>query len=94
MTLTEQYARLKKSVGGNREISGYEETFGQPREEAMRITPPSPMIKRILAEIEFSINLSLENEGKYDVYIQEALDYLTTKIQEDAVLTNSACKAA
>jgi hypothetical protein len=46
MTLTEQYARLKKSVGGNREISGYEETFGQPREEAMRITPPSPMIKR------------------------------------------------
>lgn len=94
MTLTEQYARLKKSVGGNREISGYEETFGQPREEAMRITPPSPMIKRILAEIEFSINLSMENEGKFDAYIQEALDYLTAKMQEDGVLTNSACRAA
>lgn len=94
MTLTEQYARLKTRVGGNREKFGYEETFGQPREEMMRITPPSSMIRRILAEIEFSINLSRENEGKFDGYIQEALSYLTAQMDEDGVLTNSACRMA
>lgn len=94
MTLTEQYARLKTRVGGNREVQGYEETFGQPREEAMRITPPAPINRRILAELDFAIRLSASNNGKYDPIIRAALDYLTAQIDENDVLTRSACMKA
>ena len=48
--LFRKYADLKKKVGGNRELMGYEETFGMPREEQQHITPPARYLVRILAE--------------------------------------------
>mgnify|MGYP001854035930 CR=1 FL=1 len=39
--LAAEYTKLKKLVGGNREVMGYEETFGMPREEAQYVTMPS-----------------------------------------------------
>ena len=48
-TLYQKYAALKTKVGGNRELFGYEETFGMPREEQQHITPPPRHIIRILA---------------------------------------------
>lgn len=91
MTLAEKYKRLKVMVGGNREKTGYEETFGMPEEEFWKITMPNASIRRILAETEFSIRLSQELEGRYDKDVEAALDYLQARIDEDGVLTNSAC---
>lgn len=93
-TLTQKYNALKQRVGGNREIRGYEETFGMPREEQQYITPPNKNIRRILGEIEFAIRLSEVNDAKYDADIEKALDYLSAQIDADGVLTNSACMEA
>ncbi len=94
MTLSAKYAEIKTKVGGNREITGYEETFGQPREEAMRITPPPRYQIRILSEIEFAIRLSTERGGEFDTLIDRALDFLAAKLDEDGTLTKSACAEA
>ncbi|MBQ4574755.1 MAG: alpha-mannosidase [Clostridia bacterium] len=90
-TLAQRYANLKKLVGGNREIMGYEETFGMPREEQQHITPPNKYIRRILAEIEFSINLSEANEHEYDDIIGAAIDHLAAGIAEEGVMTKTSC---
>ena len=90
-TLSEKYSALKKAVGGNREMMGYEETFGMPHEEQSHITMPNKYIRRILAEIEFSIKLSGVNTGKFDADISSALDYLTAVMKEEGVLTKTAC---
>ncbi len=94
MTLSARYAALKKKVGGNREIKHYEDTFGQPIEEQMSITPPNQMNKRILSQIEFAISLSKELEGKYDAVVDKALCHLEKAMKKDGVLTNSSCLEA
>ena len=93
-TLTQKYNALKQRVGGNREIRGYEETFGMPREEQFYLTPPNKMIRRILGEIEFAIRLSDVNNGKFDADIDNAIEFLSAKIDADGVLTNAACMEA
>ncbi|MGM9680966.1 MAG: glycoside hydrolase family 38 C-terminal domain-containing protein [Eubacteriales bacterium] len=92
MTLFAKYAALKKRVGGNREIMGYEETFGQPREEAMHITPPTDFQEKILAELEFAIRLSAEKDHVFDDLIDRALEYLKSEMDRDGVLTRSAAE--
>ena len=94
MNLSAKYASLKKRVGGNREQKRFEDTFGQPLEEQLGITPYSKCNKRILSQVEFAIRLSKELDGKYDAVIDEALDYLTRMIDADGVLTNSVCMKA
>ncbi len=92
--LAAKHTRLKKLVGGNREVMGYEETFGMPREEAQYVTMPNKWIRRILGQIEFAIRLSGANEGQFDGAIGAALDYLMDCMQEDGVLTKAACLKA
>ena len=92
--LFRKYADLKKKVGGNRELMGYEETFGMPREEQQHITPPARYLVRILAECEFAIRLSKSLEGKYDETVSAALDFLTDAMERDGALTKSVCREA
>ncbi len=94
MTLSARYAALKKKVGGNREITGFEYTFGKPVEEQMNITMPNNANKRILAETEFAIGLSNELGGKYDGLIGEELDFLEKEMEKNGALTVPACKKA
>ena len=94
MTLADKFAALKQRVGGNREKTGYEETFGMPREEQQHITPPTPLQRRILAELEFSLQLSKVNGGAFDKEIGAALDCLTAKMDAEGVIGNSDCLAA
>ena len=93
-TLFQKYAALKTKVGGNRELFGYEETFGMPREEQQHITPPPRHIIRILAECEFAIRLSESLDGKYSADVEAALDYLTAMMEEDGCITKSSAKKA
>ena len=90
-TLPQKYAALKRSIGGNREIMKYEETFGMPREEQEHITPPNQYIRRILGEIEFAIRLSSVENHAYDDLLETALDYLASVVEEEGVLPKSAC---
>lgn len=92
MTLAEQYKRLKTRVGGNREQVQYEDTFGMPKEEWYHVTMPNGWIRRVLAEVEFSIRLSETLGGKFDGDIGNALAYLTKRMDEDGVLTREACE--
>lgn len=92
--LFEKYVSLKKQVGGNRELFGYEETFGMPREEQQHITPPARYLVRILSETEFAIRLSEAEGGKFDDIIEKELDYLTDAMENDGCLTKSVCSAA
>ena len=94
MTLAEKFTRLKTSVGGNREKMHFEDTFGMPKEEQAHITRPGRANARILAELEFALHLSEAENGKYDVALEEALDYLLEKQQTEGVLTDQACEEA
>jgi alpha-mannosidase len=92
--LTEKFILLKTSVGGNREKTGYEDTFGMPREEQAHITPPSKWCLRILSELEFALNLSAEENGRFDESIERALDYMLLSTRQEGTLTGSACEHA
>ncbi|MBP5312499.1 MAG: alpha-mannosidase [Clostridia bacterium] len=94
MTLSNRYAALKKRVGGNREVFGFEYTFGKPMEEQMNITAPNKANKRILAETEFAIALSKELGGKYDELIDKELTFLEGEMEKNGALTIPACKKA
>ena len=84
--LASKFIRLKTMIGGNREKYGYEDTFGMPREEQAHITRPGRANIRIISELEFAINLSEAENGRYDGVLEEALDYLLSCMQEQGVL--------
>lgn len=92
--ITEKFLRLKTSIGGNREKRAYEHTTGRPMEEKAGITKTSRANTRILSELEFVIHLSEANEGKFDVLLEETLDYLLNCMEEQGVLTNQVCDTA
>ena len=94
MNFWPDFIKLKTSVGGNREQHGYEETFGQPREEQQHITVPAKHIRRILSQLEFAIRLTAEREGAFDETVRRALSYLLRCNELDGVLTKSACRKA
>ncbi len=94
VTLAEKYTRVKRSVGGNREKMGYEETFGQPVEEQYHVTPPNLWQRRILSELGFALTLSEANQNRFDSEINSALDLLQQRIDEHGALTNQDCEEA
>ena len=92
--IADKFIKLKTSIGGNREKTGYEDTFGTPREELQHITRPNKANTRILSELEFALHLSQENGGRYDQVLGQALDFLLEKVDAQGVLTNQDCEAA
>ena len=92
--LAEKFTRLKTSVGGNRERTGFEYTFGMPEEEAHHIAPPSRANRRILAELEYALHLSEANGNVRVDSIGAALDALLAALEADGVLTDAACARA
>ena len=92
MNFWPDFIKLKTAVGGNREQFGYEETFGQPREEQQHITVPARHIRRLLSQLEFAIRLNESLDGEYDGCVRRALNYLLRCMELDGVLTASACR--
>ncbi|MBO4884858.1 MAG: alpha-mannosidase [Clostridia bacterium] len=92
--LAEKLIRLKKSVGGNREKTHFEYTFGMPEEEVWHIAPPSRMNRRVLAELEYALHVSEANGGAYEKELDEALDYLLSALASDGVLADAVCRKA
>lgn len=94
MNFWPDFIKLKTAVGGNREHQGYEESFGQPREEQQHITPTAPHNKRILSQLEFAIRLNEERSGEFDQTVGAAIRFLNKCMEIDGVLTKSACRRA
>ena len=76
MNLFERFAALKKQVGGNREKEKFEFTMGMDAWDKNQITPPSPMIRRILSEVHFALQLSKRLDGRFNEEISAALSLL------------------
>ena len=94
MNFWPDFIKLKTSVGGNREHYGYEESFGQPREEQQHITVPARHNRRMLSQLEFAIRLNEERGGEFDSCVRRAVNYLLRSLELDGVLTRSACRKA
>ena len=94
VSLAQRFERLKTRVGGNREKSNFEFTFGTPAEEHMGVTPPSRAAVRILSEIHFALEMSRQAEQRYDAAIDAALSVLEKHMEEEGALTNAACEEA
>ena len=92
--LAEKFTFIKTSLGGNREKSGFEYTFGMPEEEVHRITPPSRANRRVIAELEYALQLSEANDNAYANQLEQALDLLTAALAADGVLTDGVCARA
>ena len=92
--IVEKFIKLKTSIGGNREKTGYEDTFGMPKEEQAHITRPNKANNRIVSELEFALHVSQEDGGRYDGVLEQALDFLLGKMDAQGVLTNQDCEAA
>lgn len=92
--IADKFVKLKTSVGGNREKTGFEFTFGTPMEEHMRVTRPNRANHRILSELEFALHVSEEQQGRYDEVLEQALDFLLGKVEAQGVLTNQDCQEA
>ena len=93
-TLSEKFIRLKTAVGGNREKTSFEFTFGTPESEVNHIAPPSRMNRRVLAELEYALHVSEANEHAFTGELNAALDYLLNELQMHGVLTDDACAQA
>ena len=91
-----RFSNLKQRIGGNREIMGFEHTFGMPKETQWHITPPGDSIRRIMSELEFALKLDTaeEHAGRFSGDISAALDIIEASLDSEGVLTNSACDAA
>ncbi|MBD5459649.1 MAG: alpha-mannosidase [Lachnospiraceae bacterium] len=92
--IVEKFIKLKTSIGGNREKTEYEDTFGMPKEEQMHITRPNRADTRIISELEFAMHLSETEDGRYDSILERALDFLLDKINAQGALVNQDCEAA
>ena len=93
-TFYQDYAALRRRIPGMREMQGFEYSFGMPGEEQQHITPVPRYIVRILAELEFSIRLSEELNGKYDSEVGAVLSFLSNAIDTEGALTKSICAKA
>lgn len=92
--IVDKFVKLKTSIGGNREKTGYEDTFGMPKEEQAHITRPNKANNRIISELEFALHLSEEAQGRYRDDLEQALDFLLEKMDAQGVLTNQDCAVA
>ena len=94
MNFWPEFIRLKTAVGGNREQTQYEETFGMPMEEKAYITSSNADNRRILSETEFAIRLNEENKGRFDDAVGAALRFLRETMDRDGVWTKDTCDQA
>lgn len=92
--VAQKFTRLKTSIGGNREKTGYEDTFGMPREEQAGITRPNRANTRIIGELEFALHMSEEADHVHDAVLEQALDFLLECIDRQGALTNADCERA
>lgn len=94
MNLFARFEQLKKQVAGNREKLSFEHTYEPDVQERNRITLLRPAARRILSEVNFALQLSSANGGKYDAMIDEALTLLEKEVAQEETITRRGALAA
>ncbi len=89
-----RFTALRQKIGGVREVTGFEYTFGRTKEAGWHITPPNKNIRRILSEVEFALKMDEAEGGIHAGPIARSLDILEAAIRDEGVLTNTACHKA
>ena len=92
--LAARFSALKQKVGGNREKMEFESTFGASPEELGHVTRPSAACVRTLSQIQFALELSEAEGGRWDAAIDQALRVLEDEMAREDALTRSACARA
>ena len=90
----QRFIDVKTRIAGNREKSGFEWSFGMPREELARMTMPPTHITRVLSQIDFAINLNEEAGGLYTHHIREALTLMENVLDQEGAVTQTAAAEA
>lgn len=80
---------IKTAIGGNRESTEFEMSFGQPMEERLHITPVTRAQRRVLSQLEFALAMNKQLGGKYDAEIRNALDFLRARLDETGTVSNA-----
>ena len=93
-TLLARWETIKQSIGGNREKTGFEFTFGQPKEEFFHVTMPAAYLRRIISEALFAIQLSGERQGEFDALIDESLRVMENALQTEGAISRQAAMQA
>ncbi len=90
----QRFIDVKTRIAGNREKSGFEWSFGMPREELARMTMPPTYITRVLSQIDFAIKLNEEADGLYTHHIREALTLMENVLDQEGAVTQTAAAEA
>ena len=93
-SLAEKFYAIRTRIGGTREKTHFEFTFGMPEEEVNHIAPPSRSNRRIVAELEYALHVSQHNDNAYAAELGQAMDQLLDRLDQDGVLTDAACAEA
>ncbi len=95
-TLESRYLAVCRKVEGRKEITAYEHTHRAEAQNfwSQNITPMNPWHRRILAELDFCLQLRAHGGVECDAYIDAALGVLEAAHEAEGVLTDAACKKA
>ena len=94
MNLFARFEQLKKQVAGNREKLHFEHTYEPDVAERNHITSLRPAARRILSEVNFALQLSAANDGRYDGEIGAALAVLEGCVAQEETITRQAALEA
>ncbi|MDY3280464.1 MAG: glycoside hydrolase family 38 C-terminal domain-containing protein [Eubacteriales bacterium] len=94
MNLFARFEQLKKQVAGNREKLHFEHTYEPDVAERNHITSLRPAARRILSEVNFALQLSAANDGRYDGEIDAAMAVLEGCVVQEETITRQAALEA
>ncbi|MBP1588207.1 MAG: alpha-mannosidase [Clostridia bacterium] len=95
MNNAKRFELLKKKVGGNREKTHFEYTFGTPREILEHITMPDKAVSRVLSQIEFAMKLIANDAAMVQGDpVGDALAILEDSMETEGFFTRVALAAA
>ena len=92
-SLDKRFRLIHRMIEGAREQKAHETTQVLPKMEQEKYTPVNPWHRRILAELDFALQLH-RHDGADTAPIDAALAVLENAYSTDGVLTDSACKTA
>lgn len=92
-SLDKRFRAVHYMIEGAREQKAHETTQVLPKMEQERYTPVNPWHRRILAELDFALQMH-RHDGIDAKPIEEALDLLEKAYLAEGVLTDSSCRAA
>ena len=94
VSLEKRFRTIFRSVEGTREKGKYEHTYDLPKEQRQGVTPINAWHRRILAELDFCLQMKAHMGTEVDAPVDAALAVLERGLAADGVLTDRVCRQA